>query len=122
MDEAGARALLERKVAHDREPLLDEQDIDTLLALAKRTDSAGRLPSDDAWVPTWDLDSATLEGWLWKAGRAVPDYSFTIDNELSDQGQVHQFCLAKAREYTAKLRRSGVETVAATSPTTAAEG
>lgn len=118
MIEADARALLERKVAHDQVPLLDEQDIDSLIALAKRPDSAGRLPSDAQWVPTWDLDAAAYEGWMWKAGRSAPDYSFTIEDETSHQNQVHQACLAKVREYADKLRRSGVDALTIVTPET----
>lgn len=110
MTEAEARTSLEWKVAYDVEPVLAVEVIDTLLALSKRPDAEGLLPSEEGWGPTWDLDAAAAAGWEIKAGRAVA-FDFGEDGQRFNRSQVHDQCVRMARFYrrgTASTRvRSG---------------
>jgi hypothetical protein len=99
MTEAEARARLQRMIAATEEPILATTDIDDLVAQAKRPDSAGLAPSDPSWTPTWNLDSAAAEGWLWKAGKASPNYSFGIDASRDMQSDVFAHCMTMHEHY-----------------------
>lgn len=99
MTETEARARLERLTAPDMEPLLDTEDIDDLLELAKRPDTDGYVPSDAEWTPTWDIDSAACAAWEVKAGRAAAGYRFSEDGQSFSRDQVHQQCLNMAKLY-----------------------
>jgi hypothetical protein len=100
MTEAEARARLQRMIAATEEPLLDVADIDDLVVIAKRPDSAGLVPSDPLWTPTWDLNAAAAEGWLWKAGKVSPNYSFGIDASRDMQSDVFTHCMAMHESLT----------------------
>lgn len=99
MTENEARARLERFVAPQVEPVLSGDDINDLLAAARRPDRVGRVPSDEAWLPTWDLDAAASAGWELKAGRAAGDFNVVIDGHAFSRKQVHDQCLAMAKLY-----------------------
>jgi hypothetical protein len=99
MTEAEARARLQRMIAADQEPVLATPDIDDLVAIAKRPDSNDVIPSDPAWIPTWNLNAAAAEGWLWKAGKCSPNYSFAVDAEQSSQSDVFAHCMAMHEKY-----------------------
>lgn len=174
MDEATARARLERMVAASSVPALDPADIDELMVVARRPDPLGN-PSSNvaaastwqastayaygavvtaapaagrwwtcavpgvsaagqpawpvitsagptgarvadgaalvwedagaAWGGEWDLIAAALEGWEWKASRAVSGYDFTGDGQQFRRSQVLAHCQARAAHY--RRRRAG---------------
>lgn len=54
MDEAAARAELEQLVAHDQDPVLCAEEIDVLLARARRADAAGNGTGNVATAATWE--------------------------------------------------------------------
>jgi hypothetical protein len=105
MDEAAARARIERLTAHDVDPILDTADIDDLVGVAKSFDSLGRLPTDPEWEPTWDIYKAAAAGWDIKAGRAAGDFRFEEDNAVFHREQVFRHCSAMSQRY----RRSAVQ-------------
>ena len=53
MDEATARARLERLCAADQDPALTVSDIGDILSMARRPDLAGNIPTNDADASTW---------------------------------------------------------------------
>ena len=61
---------LKRLTASDIEPLLSDDEIDSLVDANGVPDGAGFLPGDGLWTPTYDLNAAAASGWLIKAGRA----------------------------------------------------
>ena len=62
---------LKMMTAWDIAPELSDAEIDELLAAASIPDAAGLPPSDPAWTPTYDLNSAAAAGWTIKAARAA---------------------------------------------------
>lgn len=177
MDAASATTALERMVAHDQDPTLDEFEVADLLESAKRPDSNGNLPTnvdgaaawaasttyapgdvitadpaagrwwvclvggtsdstqptwpdldgyvrtsqriDDntvtwvdagaAWVPTWDLAAAAVEGWELKAGKAAGRYMFQTDGQTFSRQQVISNCHAQADRLRRRKRSVSVE-------------
>ena len=103
MDEAQARARLERMVAHDVEPTLSAGEVDDLFEQAKRVDSDGLIPSDNDWVPTFDLNAAAAEGWSWKAGKVAPRYGVNLDGAVLQRQQLYAHCRAQAAHYASKI-------------------
>lgn len=99
MDEAEARQRLERMTAHDREPTLAVADVDDLVAMAKRPDADGLLPTDAGWTPTWELNAAAAAGWNWKAGKATADFDFSDDAGSYSRQQVFEMCKAQEDSY-----------------------
>lgn len=93
-----AKEKLKKMTAWDTEPALADTELDELLAAAALSDAAGLLPSDPAWQPTYDLDSAAAEGWLIKAGRAAA----LVESEPGTgvlTSKVFENCRAMARHY-----------------------
>lgn len=90
MTQDEARVQLERMVAHDSAPELTPDEIDQLLNFCQVSDAG------------WALDAGAAEGWRWKAGKVVADYSFAIDSQLSDQGQVYDHCITQVGFYESK--------------------
>lgn len=94
-----ARADLAQLVVPTMEPLLTDAAMDFLLRRARRADADGRPPSDPAWIPTYDLNSAASEGWELKAGMAAGDYDFAASGQRFDRSKVHEQCLKMAELY-----------------------
>jgi hypothetical protein len=108
MTEAEAKTQLESMVASAEVPELADAEVDQLVTSAKRHDNAGLAPGVDGWVPTFNLAAAAAEGWRWKAAKVAGDYDFTIEDEGTDQSQVHRHCLQAAaaqQEEADKLER-----------------
>lgn len=103
MTEAEALARLQRMIASDTDPVLTVDEVEDLLALARREDSEDRAPSDDDWEPTFDLDYAAAEGWRWKAGRTVPRYGVSLDGEGLQRQQIYAHCISQANHYAKKI-------------------
>lgn len=114
MDMEDALSILERKVAADVEPVLDEDDMEALITIAQRPDEAEALPTDGAWVPTYDLDFAAAEGWRWKAARAAARFDFGEDGQTFSRSQVYSHCVAQAEEFA----RRSMGSIPITSPAT----
>ncbi|MCK9600911.1 MAG: hypothetical protein M0R06_17855 [Sphaerochaeta sp.] len=78
-------------------PILTDDQVQEFLDAEKVPDADGVLPTDDDWVPTYDVLRAAGRGWLWMAGRPtnkptsyrVGDVSVSFDKD---------YCLSRARE------------------------
>lgn len=99
MTEARARARLERMVSAGCEPLLDENDLDDLMEVAKRPDRWGVTPDLDVWTPTWELNAAAAEGWRTKMGKAANDTSFSMDGATYNRAEIIAHCERMVEQY-----------------------
>ena len=102
MDDAEARQRLERMTAAASEPTLDAGALDDLVAIAKRPDVDGLLPTDAGWTPTWDLNAAAAAGWTWKAGQVAGDFDYSDDAGSYSRGDVFAMCERMAEHYRKK--------------------
>lgn len=98
MDEATARARLERMTQASRFPTLTEDEMDELIELARRPDLDGNPPDAPAWAGAFDLNSAAAEGWRWKAAKVAGDESVTADGATFG-ADTYKGCLAMAAQY-----------------------
>jgi len=91
---------LKQMTAWEASPTLTEDELNDLLGAAAVGDSLGRIPTDEAWTPTYDLNTAAAGGWLIKAGRAAA----TTDEPTAGvvTSKVFDNCRAMARLYAAK--------------------
>lgn len=96
MDEGNALVLLETMVAASTEPTLTDDELLSLIALARRPDTSGALPSDTEWIPTWNLAAGAAEGWRWKAGKASAHFDFSTDNQSFERSQIWEHCMQQA--------------------------
>lgn len=90
--------------ACDTEPVLSEDDLTSILEKAAVQDVAGFAPLDEAWTPTYDLDSAAAAAWLIKAARAAA----TVDEPTAGvvTSRVFENCRTMARIFAAKRKAS----------------
>jgi hypothetical protein len=96
--DADAKARLARMCAAAKEPTLTDGDLDDLVEIARRIDIDGLAPTDPDWTPTYDLDAAAVEGWQWKAAKAV-GLSATAPGEEPRFNFTQRECLAMADRY-----------------------
>lgn len=97
------REQLAAMCAAGTEPTLTDDELWDLVRRARRRDVDGLYPYDGGWAESYDLNFAAAEGWRQKAGKATPLYTFAVDNQRSEQGQIYQFCLRQAQEYASKI-------------------
>lgn len=102
LTEEEARERIARMTAAAYEPVLDEGELDDLIALAKRPDVDDRDPEDDGWVPTWDLNFAAAEGWGYKAAKVAGDFDYTDDAGNYRRQQVFEMCAAREKHYRSR--------------------
>ena len=81
-------------------PELTEDDLTDVLANAAVADQAGRAPTDAAWSPTYDMNTAASKAWLIKAARAASKVDSPPSGEVT--AKVFDNCRAMARIYAAK--------------------
>lgn len=93
-------AQLGRMTAADQEPTLSSADIEDLLTMFKKTDSAGYLPADPLWTPTYNLRAAAREGWKWKAARAAELQSTDLDGDRMSANQIFEHCQRMIKVYS----------------------
>jgi hypothetical protein len=103
MDAATARVRLAAMTAWDSEPTLSSPELDMLVELAQRADSDGLAPSDADWTPTYDLNAAAREGWLWKAARAASKFDVTTDGQSVSRSQMKDHCDEMAEMYRKRI-------------------
>ena len=99
MNEATLRSRIQRSLPISDIPALDSDALDELVEIAKRPDSSGRLPTDDDWVETYDLNSALHQGWLWKKAKAVQMVTISGDGTTFDRDQFIQHCDSMLKEF-----------------------
>lgn len=103
MDAATVKTRLARLCAATSEPVLEPEELDDLVAEAKRVDDAGRHPEDAAWVPTWDLHYAAALGWDLKAAKAAGSFDFETGGSAYRRSQVLRHCQEMARTHRRKV-------------------
>ncbi len=88
--------------AWDTEPMLSENDLNELLAIAALEDVNGLTPLHEEWMPTYDLNACAAQAWIIKAGRA----SALVEIDPPESGiatsKVFDNCRAMAMIYAAK--------------------
>ena len=99
MDIATAQARLKGMTAADSAPVLSADELAALLSSVATADSAGRVPTDTDWVPTYDLNRAACEGWRWKAGKLAGAYDFQADGASYNRSQMLAHCEKMAAQY-----------------------
>lgn len=102
MDRATAKTRLANMVAATSRPVLADIDLENLLNLHQRIDTAQRRPADVGWVPTWDLIAAASEGWGWKAGKVAGDFNFSADGASYTKADVMAHCVEREAHYAAR--------------------
>lgn len=100
MTEADALIQLEGMVAASSDPALTDAEVYDLLLRARRSDEFGFFFDEPEWTPTYDLRWAAREGWLLKAGKASPQFSFTTDGQTFHRSELLDHCLQMARRYS----------------------
>lgn len=108
MTEAEARARIELLTKSSSYPTLSSDEIDALVAQAKRADSSGRAPSADDWEETWAIAAAVAIGWELKAAQVVADFDFESAGQKFSRSQIHKMCLEQAKHWR---KRGGSTTV-----------
>jgi hypothetical protein len=90
---------LKQLTAHDVAPVLSDDDLDAVLAIAAVTDAAGLDPLNEEWTPSYDLNAAAAQAWLIKAGRAAAE---TEIEEGVVTSKVFDNCRTMARIYKSR--------------------
>lgn len=110
MDEATARGLLERAIAHTSKPALTTEDVDLLMARAIDEEGAYSVAR---------LNAAAALGWSWKEALTVERFDLSGSGSSLDLSQWHQHCKQMAADYQfgrrsvdgVSRRRSGIGSV-----------
>ena len=102
MTEAECQDRIARLIEADQDPALSDDDMDDLLSIAARPDTAGLTRADDNWDPTWDLNAAAAEGWLRKASKAVTRFSFSEDGQRFERAQIYAHAIRQHELYSRK--------------------
>jgi hypothetical protein len=111
------RAMLTLHLRPDADPALSTDDVDALVAGAKRADVNGKAPTDEAWVPTFNGPAAVAEGWQAKAAIAARRVDISRSGESVKRSSVLDACLRMARLWAG---RGGLGSAAGLSPSLAA--
>lgn len=72
-----------------------------------------REAGDDEWAPTFDLNFGAAEGWRQKAGKVVPLYDASVDDNRFNRAQIYAHCISQANVYA---RKAGGSTRTTTPP------
>ncbi len=99
MDDVQATIRLRMMTAADDDPALTEAELDELVLMSRRADRDGYVISDATWTPTFDLNAAASTGWLWKAGKAAKDVTFSSDGQKFDLSNLIEHCERMSRHY-----------------------
>ena len=93
------RDVLGLMLANDKEPILTADTLTALLERAAVRDDHNRLPGDDGYVPTYNLNVAAARGWRMKAARVAADYDLDVDQKGLTRSQMIKQMLQMASEY-----------------------
>jgi hypothetical protein len=100
--EEEVKTRLELLVLTDEDPELSADQLNDLVALARRPDPEGLVYGEDNWTPSWDLSAAAAEGWRRKAGLAAARFDFAEDGQTFQRAQIYAHCISQAAEYARK--------------------
>ena len=104
MSEDDATAEIAILVQASVEPTLTDDEVTYLVSKAKRADLHGTIPSDPAWVPTWEINSAVAKGWELKAGKATPMVNLNLTGSLTaSASDIYAHCMAQAKLYASRV-------------------
>lgn len=95
---------LKRMTAWDTGPALSEDDLNAALGMAPVPDLNGSGPTDEGWVPTYDLNAAAAEAWLIKAARASALVEIDPPGSGITTSRVYDNCREMARIYRSRVR------------------
>lgn len=84
MDEATARARLERMVAADTAPTLTVDEVDDLIDLARRPDAAGNPSTNTVDAPAWAASTTYAPGTIIRIASTPPRYWKAANSGISD--------------------------------------
>ena len=93
------RDVLSSMLANDKEPILDADLISALLERAQTRDLRNRLPGEDDYEPTYNLNVAAARGWRMKAARVAADYDLNVDQKGLTRSQLIEQMLQMASAY-----------------------
>lgn len=93
-----------RMTASSSEPVLEEADLQQLLAEFCRPDPEGRPPTDLNWAPTYDFNAAAAEGWRWKAARASEMIAADLDGARLSAEQIFEHCERMIGVYAKRVK------------------
>ncbi|MCC6328992.1 MAG: hypothetical protein IT174_10780 [Acidobacteria bacterium] len=91
---------LKRMTAAAAEPVLANDEIESLLAMFAVVDADGLKPTDPEWRPTYRLKAAAAEGWRWKAAKAAELISSDLDGDRMSAHQVFYHCQDMVKIYS----------------------
>lgn len=91
---------LSKMVAATQEPVLTNEELETILELFAKTDADGVTPTDPEWTPTYNLRAAAREGWKWKMGRAAELQSTDLDGDRMSANQIFEHCERMVKKYS----------------------
>jgi hypothetical protein len=77
-------------------------DIINAIASHPLLDAEGNAPSDDAWIPTYDLNLATSEIWEMKAAVLAQDYDFSEGSTSYTRSQAYEQAMKQAARFRAR--------------------
>ncbi len=106
MTEDEARARIRLLVKADQYPKLSGDEVEMLVASARRADHWGRAPSDPLWEPTWNLNYALYRGWEQKQAGCAGHYDMQEADQRLSRSQVFEMCGKMALQYKNKLSGS----------------
>lgn len=104
--EAQIRAEIIRFTQAERQPILDEEEIDDLVARSKREDGEKRPPTDEDWEPTWNINAAVALGWELKAGKLATDFDIRSADQDLKRSQAYEMCLRQADRWKRRVTES----------------
>lgn len=99
MPSATAQLRLQMMTAAATDPYLTIDEIDLLLDMYKVRDAAGSIPSNVAWVESYDYYAAATEGWRWKAGKASDLGNMRTGDLTIEDNPVYEHCIKQILEY-----------------------
>jgi len=102
MTQAEAEDKLILMVLAEEDPALSDEQVESLVELARRPDAEGLTALEEGWTPTWDLNFAAAEGWRRKAGIAATRFNFSEDGQTFQRAQIYAHCIAQAEAYASK--------------------
>jgi hypothetical protein len=102
MNEAAAWLRIREDTSASAPPSLTDDEVESLVSFARRSDRYGLAPSDDGWTPTYNLNAAIARGWRIKAGKVAGKFDFSTDGQAFSRSQQHQMCLEMADRYARK--------------------
>lgn len=106
MTEDEVRARIRLLVKADQYPKLSGDEVEMLVASARRADHGGRAPSDLLWEPTWNLNYALYRGWEQKQANCAAHYDIQEADQRLSRSQVFDMCGRMATQYKHKLSGS----------------